>query len=122
MSIVKRKKIFKMRKDKRTSIQISKEDLDTYNQIREGGLSHPKVMEYLLQLHLTEPTKGIDKAERRVQQFLYLGTDGEKITVAMIRGVDKISKKKGIKALNANACKEIYEKYKEQIEAYNSKL
>jgi len=106
----------------KTTIRVSKEYVDLYRQIKGENLTHPKVMEYLLQLHLTEPTKGIDKAERRVQQFLYLGTDSEKITVAMIRGVDKISKKKGIKALNANACKEIYEKYKEQIEAYNSKL
>lgn len=106
----------------RFSVTVSGEYEGIYNQIKENGLSHGQVIEYLLQLHLTEPTKGIDKAERRVQQFLYLGTNGEKISVAMIRGVDKTGKEKGVKALNANACKEIYEKYKEQIEAYNSKL
>jgi len=119
LSIVKRKRFLKMG---RFSVTVSGEYEGIYNQIKENGLSHGQVIEYLLQLHLTEPTKGIDKAERRVQQFLYLGTNGEKISVAMIRGVDKTGKEKGVKALNANACKEIYEKYKEQIEAYNSKL
>jgi len=116
--------ILKMR---RFSVTLSDEHEDIYNEIYNNevhgkSISNSKVLAFLLELYMDKPKRGSDKAKRRLLEFLHLGTDGEKITVAMIRGVDKISKKKGIKALNAIACKEVYAQYKEQIEAYNSKL
>ena len=106
----------------RFSVTLSDEYENVYNKIRGNGLSHSQVLTFLLELYMDKPKRGSDKAKRRLLEFLHLGTDGEKISVAMIRGVDKESKKKGIKALNAIACKEVYAQYEEQIEAYNSKL
>jgi hypothetical protein len=53
---------------------------------------------------------------------LNLGTNGERITKAMIRGVDKNSVKKGVKILNADSCETAFNKYRKQIISHNKKI
>lgn len=120
-----------MKKSDSTKIYITTSESakeEYYKILNDNNLTHNNLLEYFLAIHKTQPTKGLDLAERRVQQFLHLGTNGEEITIAMIRGVDAMSVKKAekqgieLKPLNGNTCKEMYKKYIKEIEAYNNNL
>ena len=94
---------------------------ELYSELRSTHqLTHIDILEYLFTLHLLEPS--INKAEKRLLKLLYLGTNGKKITKAMIRGVDSESTKEGVKALNAESCEKVFCKYRERIISYNQKI
>lgn len=105
---------FKELSNGKTASKLYTELTSKYN------LSHVNILEYLFTLHLIEPS--INKAEKRLLKFLHLGTNGERITKSMIRGVDKNSVKKGVKILNADSCETAFNKYRKQIILHNKKI